>query len=60
MVVLMDSHENSIGRSRRQCLRILGAGIAALTVTHPEESSATGAILRKLGVVTKARNGTQS
>lgn len=48
MVVLMDSHENSIGRSRRRCLRILGAGIAALTVTHPEESSATGAILRKI------------
>ena len=44
----MDFHEDSNRRSRRQCLRILATGLAAMTMTHPLTSGAANAILRKI------------
>ena len=44
----MDFHEDSNRRSRRQCLRILATGLAAMTMTHPLTSGAANGILRKI------------
>ena len=44
----MDFHEDSNRRSRRQCLRILATGLAAMTMTHTLTSGAANAILRKI------------
>lgn len=44
----MDFHEDSNRRSRRQCLRILATGLAAMTMTHPLSSGAANGIWRKI------------
>lgn len=48
MAAKMKPHENSIDCSRRQCLRILGAGVAAMTLPFSAPVNAANSIVRKI------------